>query len=116
RSERILEDDLEVRAALAHFLGRQPCQIPPEPENLAFIWRQKLQDAAAERRLAATALAHYPERFALLDGEIDILKRRQGQRSGKETRRDREGLLEVSDFNKVGLVHHATFPYLSGPS
>ncbi len=62
--ERILEDDLEILAQLAHLGGGESAQVAAEPEHRAVGLGDQLEDRARQRRLAAAGFADDAERLA----------------------------------------------------
>ena len=73
--EGILEDHLGPAAEGQQILRRQAQHVLAGEAHLAARGRGEAQDGAAERALAAAALAHQAEGIALLDGEADAVDR-----------------------------------------
>ncbi len=71
RGERILEDDLEIPADLAHVSCAELGELNPFERDRARGRTRQLQDRASRRRLAATRLAHQAQGLAGSDGEGD---------------------------------------------
>src|SRR5262249_48799252 len=71
RAVRILEDDLDAAPQRQQLLVLEPGKIEPVIDDLAGGRPLEQQDAAAGRRLAATALADQPQRLAAAQGKID---------------------------------------------
>src|SRR5215472_17971962 len=75
RAVRVLEDDLNA-APQRHQLGiLELGEINTVVEDRSRCWSVEQQDAAAGRRLAATALADEPQRLAAADGEGHAIDR-----------------------------------------
>src|SRR5262249_44006908 len=73
RVVRLLEDDLHVRAPLPQLALRERRDVSAVEQDLPARRLEQPEEAPAEGRLAAAALADQPERLARVEVERDVL-------------------------------------------
>src|SRR5258706_9973559 len=88
--ERVLEDDLHVAPALAQLLAAERGEVVAAKADAPGGGLDEAQHGAAERRLAAAALADDPQRLAGGELEVDAVDRLEGARPGEEAAGDLE--------------------------
>ena len=70
---RVLEDELHVSPKRPHLPLVQLAQVPPVEYHLSVRRLVQPKNGAADRGLAASALAHHPQRLTLCDGKADAV-------------------------------------------
>ncbi len=74
RTERILEDDLQILAQRPHGAPRELLDVAPEIDDATFR-ADEAEQGAPERGLARSAFADHPEGLATPDRDIDVVHR-----------------------------------------
>jgi len=112
----ILEDDLDAASQCLELLVLELGEVDAVIEYLTGGRPLEQQDASAGRRLAATTLAHQPQRLSPAKREVDAVDRsHHADRAAREhALGDREELLQpfhLEERRSVGCwLRHATAP------
>ena len=108
--EGVLEDHLGPAAEGKQILRRQARHILAREAHLAARGRGEAQDGAAQRALAAAALAHQAEGIALLDGEADAVDRADDARRAAGKRSPRPLARTILDLKPLDLEQRRLGP------
>jgi len=117
RSERILENHLDLEHGMARLVRRHLARIGAAIEPPALAWRQGAGDDAAQGRLAAAGFADQPEDLALGDRQAHAIDRAHhllaqvgtepGGQFGRQVERLDEAFRDIAELEDRWRGHDA---------